>query len=1462
MISWIDFEKMNPNTTDAFESMCRCLFSHNICKPGTILHSNPNNPGIEVEPVIGKNNQCVSFQAKFFSSEKINYPQIRKSFEKIIDEDEDKLDEVYLYCNKDVSVQSKAYRSCEKVLLKKNIKLIPITNQTILHQVEADSMVKDAFFGLYTLDFEWFQNNIASESRRLGKRYNANFNVKTQSEKNADIFCQNNAAINALRERMSNALARCRSYYSSHKDATTFVSELQKDLIVFLKSNPSKVGDFLQHQSVLKRDFFPIYEQLKKVESNFQKKVSDLTIDPAQSFEKQEIQRKAVREYRQNAHEIAKALDIFDCAILTEYEQCLANAKILLVQGAAGTGKSQMFAHLANDLIQNDKAGLLLIGSSFLQRTSVQKQILENLQLDNLEFSSFLNVLEFTGEQQQQPVVVFIDAINESCYKDIWQNAISQLTQRLEKYSYVRFAFSFRSGYEPQLLSNDMDLIAESKSCVQIIHNGFTENTDEAIDTFLNFYGIPFTPSIYFYSEAHNPLYLMLFCEVTNDGSDNLNISELFQRLLKQADREANKAVGITPSIHLMLVNSFLNELVQELVKKQEWLVDQHTLLNFQFWQENGIVKKWDYISTLVRANVLIECPYKSNIYYQISYNLLQDYLVAQHIVAQCSNGSDVCVHCVELLAIKDGYIKNSYFLSAIPFVCELCFEKYHQDCIIDLLTKITNSYDVDEIAEQYVNSFSLRSQKNICENQFVEFINAYHVDNSTVFSVLISNATKSNHPLNAHFLDKNLFNWSIADRDSCWTATINDETESESRIMQLIKKFDQGFKDMDLPKEQIWLLLLLFSWILTSSNRCLRDKCSKAMIEILKTHFDYCLKLLKHFENVNDPYVIQRLYAIVFGAVMKRTSSYTNEFMEISLYVYRTIFLAEEVYPDILLRDYARLIIERWLFENPNQTIFDIQQIRPPYNSADIPQMPSEDPRNNPDIFKRCEQIIFSMAPDCPPCSGVSGDFGQYVFQPAIQEFQNTDTWNTYLYAMDYIINILGYNDFLASYDSRLAYYDRHDVKKVERIGKKYQWIAFYNALAKIADHHDVGGRWGENSHEYRGPWEPFVRDFDPTINENFLYENNAPNHFQGVSNLAEFLPAFQYDDQTTPWLKAKPALFDLNENKIIMQDDVKQQWVVLSQAQHVERTDFSLCQERQIIWYQAKANFCKTEDFTKIKASICEKNFRGHGLSTEHAVIYQIYNREQIWSPSVPDCIGSEWQAYEVETGEFETTEIEIPYVDMGFDGQSTEELLSLLDPEDDILEDVSLESMLNAETSTVNSTIPDIEHQTIVNSISKLNPNDNHLEISVSHKTIKKPIKRIVGMVLPAYHSFLWSMEYDASQETTQSFRVPCNEIFEFFNLHQKEADGYFYAGDTLVAFDSKSVGNQEGLIIRKDYLNQFISEKGYTCFWTLMGEKQFCFDTDKQVWSEWSGFAYFEKGEVIGNMECKEIHSFDS
>ena len=92
----------------------------------------------------------------------------------------------------------------------------------------------------------------------------------------------------------------------------------------------------------------------------------------------------------------------------------------------------------------------------------------------------------------------------------------------------------------------------------------------------------------------------------------------------------------------------------------------------------------------------------------------------------------------------------------------------------------------------------------------------------------------------------------------------------------------EEGNKFEGLSENRAFLLLILFSWMLSSSNRTLRDRLSKAMVEIMKSHFGLCKRLLEIFKSVNDPYIVQRIYGTVFGAVVKRIADYRTEFTEL----------------------------------------------------------------------------------------------------------------------------------------------------------------------------------------------------------------------------------------------------------------------------------------------------------------------------------------------------------------------------------------------------------------------------------------------------------------------------------------------------------------------------------------------------------------------------------------------------
>lgn len=248
---------------------------------------------------------------------------------------------------------------------------------------------------------------------------------------------------------------------------------------------------------------------------------------------------------------------------------------------------------------------------------------------------------------------------------------------------------------------------------------------------------------------------------------------------------------------------------------------------------------------------------------------------------------------------------------------------------------------------------------------------------------VLIENSTKENHPLNAFFLHSILENKPIAQRDYLWTTYINDLANREERLFQLVTYFDGGNLLNGLSGPNTELLLILFTWLLTSSNRMLRDKASKASIELLKRNFSLCKQLLQRFEKINDPYVIQRLLGIVFGACVKRSEIAIDTYRELVEYVYNLVFNQETVCPDILMRDYARLILERWIYEFPDDCDFiDAVKIRPPYRSTEIPHVKGQEYYNKEIAHSGFNSIDFSMRINHSECPGMYGDFGRYTFQ------------------------------------------------------------------------------------------------------------------------------------------------------------------------------------------------------------------------------------------------------------------------------------------------------------------------------------------------------------------------------------------------------------------------------------------------------------------------------------------------
>lgn len=85
------------------------------------------------------------------------------------------------------------------------------------------------------------------------------------------------------------------------------------------------------------------------------------------------------------------------------------------------------------------------------------------------------------------------------------------------------------------------------------------------------------------------------------------------------------------------------------------------------------------------------------------------------------------------------------------------------------------------------------------------------------------------------------------------------------------------------------------------------------------------------------------------------------------------------------------------------------------------------------------------------------------------------------------------------------------------------------------------------------------------------------------------------------------------------------------------------------------------------------------------------------------------------------------------------------------------------------------------------------------------------------MPSYFRVLWEEEYDASQEETTAFYIPCGKLIEDLHLHQRKHDGYYYTRDGMLAcFDGNLDGVYNGLPIQADLLKKFLQMNNLMMF----------------------------------------------
>ncbi len=1077
-------------------------------------------------------------------------------------------------------------------------------------KIEAEKFASERLgksFKVESLNCEWFKFQVESEIKDLGVRYSKKLNVDIHDISNNFEALLRSESFEKVIFNIFNQSYKILSNFKIDIESNSEIVESIDSILAELKSNWNKVLD----KDIGEISFLVVLEMI----NNIGPQLNDLVQNNIQSYS-------YLTEY--------KVWELRD--VIEEFKSVgfkLFNNPYLVVYGNAGVGKSHLLADLASNITNKNNKCILILGQKLNSQDNPWVQILRNeLRLEYNE-DRLLENLNDIGEKQKERCLVIIDALNEGQGRYFWNNSLAGFIEKFKRYPWVGLVVSVRTEYKNEILESIKPSIKNGEIS-EILHEGFEHNVTEAVQEFYKYYDLPLPTEPVLEDEFKNPLFLKIYCEyrvskVDNEYSINL-ITDVFNEYLRKINLKLSHVTVLNYRNKTNYVKKILLKVAEEIYLKYGSQITYEEAIEIV----SSCYKASDadnFLQLLLAEDLLLSYYDRTTEteYIYFAFERFLDFLTADNI---CNSVNSVTELKTVLVCEKVSFTFKDNNLSAgvISILAVLIPIRFEQEIFDVFVTQ--SQYMLSILAKAFIESLSWRNESNINIVKCKNFINTWVFKNIDLFSDFIDLtykiAGRENHPFNANELYFWLKGMSMADRDAIWTAHISSRIYDTSSIISLIdwvKKVSFSESLSNVSRKHVGISL---AWLFTTTNIKLRDSATQALVKLLQNSLLTALEVIEMFIDVNDPYIIERVLASVYGAVL--TSQQLKGLSDICDYLVEGFFSNNEVYPNVLVRDYARNIVE---YAQYKQIIClneqKLQLCRPPY----VSEFPTNLPTRKEIVEQYCPEsaikddskyrfvsskIISSMTTEYAAGIGGYGDFGRYTFQSAFSDFNYLDISKLSNYAVQLIFDQYGYSlEKHENFDKyEAANGDRH-TNTIERIGKKYQWIALYEVFARVADNHQMiepSTKYGEKVVKvwYDGSLDNSLRDIDPT------FIASEKNDVKVITN-----PIYEdWSDDFESWSQSSENLIEPKE--LILKQYKDQEWFSLQQYITYEPKP-SLGQDfysgsYQRIWYKVQAYLIRNTEFNDIFQNLNDKNFMGNWMP-QPAERYYLFNLEYYWSP-----------------------------------------------------------------------------------------------------------------------------------------------------------------------------------------------------------------------------------------------------
>jgi len=789
------------------------------------------------------------------------------------------------------------------------------------------------------------------------------------------------------------------------------------------------------------------------------------------------------------------AADIRDAVAWLDEMRINLQAPMVAVVAAAGMGKTHLAAQLTvetNDL----PAGVFIQGSRLRAGDSLDDLVRRIPGFRIQHFEDLLEAMNSAGGRAGARLPLIIDGLNEAERPSEWRSLLEELTPALSNYPNVLVITTLREVLAARAIPD---------GALTVNLEWYQAEVNEIVDAYFNYYLInvagAWLPTWMFF----NPLFIRMYCEAANPlrqepvGAEALpnsliGVFELYREgfVLRLADDPARVPVpadqierrlrSVAFEMWTRNVRRLPTDEVRSIFDAGETNWDESV---FRRLEEEGVIFREEvegaedtetgivfdrFAGYLIADALLVQMSYD-----ELDHRLGETSLWRSILGDECKAlGEDTGVNLVGLLPRRFSgrhfwrYAPNSYRTWAV--VQELGTE-----------SEFLDEGTVDELATLIVSWGAPR------------------YGSRHPFDRLWEIRTSSAHRLNARFLDRVLRLLPLPERDRKWSEWIRLRADDFLR-KELNESIEHWTVDLDRVEADD-LNALAMSWLLTSTSVEVRDVATKALQRFGRPEPKRLFDVATHLLNIDDPYIVERMVGAAFGAASSHQMPDPGGSFERSLAVWlmelADCFLENGTMPTSheILRNYIRVVFEFAGTLHPGSVPDNVDPFAPIFAALSPASLMAD---NDPNM-KECASTL-----------GI--DFENYVIGSAFEDRGNYDYHHVRFREArgEVLARVweLGWRaELFGVIDQEIAdAANRHggDRAKVERYGKKYGWIAYYELIGRLDD-----------SGHSRGPRDEGGRIVTLDIDPSFPEEPPA-----ALMHLPEWAPSGPIDDEA--WFRS----------------------------------------------------------------------------------------------------------------------------------------------------------------------------------------------------------------------------------------------------------------------------------------------------------------------------------------------------